>query len=157
MKRRPPRSTRTDPLFPSTTLVRSPVRPRELRALCRNLLQLRQQAESVKQRALSLEQRLLSSMHEVEERERETLTRLARAIAYRDSGTSANLERLARIAGMVAEEMGLFEDEVRMIELAAPLHDLGKIAIPDALLMKPGPLTDEETQAEEHTAELQSL
>src|SRR3546814_3298046 len=85
-------------------------------------------------------------MHEVEERERETLTRLARAIAYRDSGTSANLERLARIAGMVAEEMGLFEDEVRMIELAAPLHDLGKIAIPDALLMKPGPLTDEETR-----------
>src|SRR3546814_6043755 len=85
-------------------------------------------------------------MHEVEERERETLTRLARAIAYRDSGTSANLERLARIAGMVAEEMGMFEDEVRMIELAAPLHDLGKIAIPDALLMKPGPLTDEETR-----------
>ncbi len=123
-----------------------PVRPRELRARCRNLLQLRQQAESVKQRALSLEQRLLSSMHEVEERERETLTRLARAIAYRDAGTSANLERVARIAGMVAEEMGLFEDEVRMIELAAPLHDLGKIAIPDALLMKPGPLTDDETQ-----------
>src|SRR3546814_4894310 len=85
-------------------------------------------------------------MHEVEERERETLTRLARAIAYRDSGTSANLERLARIAGMVAEEMGMFEDEVRLIELAAPLHDLGTIAIPDALMMKPGPLTVEETR-----------
>jgi two-component system response regulator RpfG len=121
-----------------------PVRPRELRARCRNLLQLRQQSESVKQRALSLEQRLLASMHEVEERERETLTRLARAIAYRDAGTSANLERLAQVAGLVAEEMGLFEDEVRMIELAAPLHDIGKIAIPDAVLMKPGPLTEEE-------------
>src|SRR3546814_7071030 len=47
---------------------------------------------------------------------------------------------------MFAEEMGMFEDEGRMIELAAPLHDLGKIAIPDALLMKPGPLTDEETR-----------
>src|SRR5690606_9066008 len=101
--------------------------------------------ESVKQRALSLEQRLLSSMHEVEERERETLTRLARAIAYRDAGTSANLERVARVAGVIAEEMGLFEEEVRMIELAAPLHDIGKIAIPDALLMKPGPLSEEET------------
>src|SRR3546814_20456712 len=107
-----------------------PVRPRELRARCRNLLQLRQQAESVKQRALSLEQRLLSSMHEVEERERETLTRLARAIAYRDSGTSANLERLARIAGMVAAEMGMIEDEVRMIAMPAPPPALGKIAIP---------------------------
>ena len=121
-----------------------PVRPRELRARCRNLLQLRQQAESVKQRALSLEQRLLSSMHEVEERERETLTRLARAIAYRDAGTSANLARLARVAGLIAEEMGLFEDEVRTIELAAPLHDIGKIAIPDAILMKPGPLDEAE-------------
>ncbi len=49
-----------------------PIRPRELRARCYNLLQLRQQTENVKQRALSLEQRLLASMHEVEERERET-------------------------------------------------------------------------------------
>ena len=121
-----------------------PVRPRELRARCRNLLQLRQQTENVKQRALSLEQRLLSSMHEVEERERETLSRLARAIEYRDTGTSAYLERMCRIAGLIAEQMGMFEDEVRLIELAAPLHDLGKIAIPDAVLMKPGPLTEEE-------------
>ncbi len=121
-----------------------PIRPREMRARCRNLLQLRQQSESVKQRALSLEQRLLSSMHEVEERERETLSRLARAIEYRDAGTSAYLERMAHIAGLVAEELGMFEDEVRLIELAAPLHDMGKIAIPDAILMKPGPLDDDE-------------
>lgn len=121
-----------------------PVRPRELRARCRNLLQLRQQSESVKQRALSLEQRLLSSMHEVEERERETLSRLARAIEYRDTGTSAYLERMAHIAGLVAEQMGMFEDEVRVIEMAAPLHDIGKIAIPDAVLLKPGPLSVEE-------------
>ncbi len=121
-----------------------PVRPRELRARCRNLLQLRQQSESVKQRALSLEQRLLSSMHEVEERERETLSRLARAIEYRDAGTSAYLERMAHFAGLIAEELGMFEDEVRLIELAAPLHDMGKIAIPDAVLMKPGPLDESE-------------
>ena len=119
-----------------------PVRPRELRARCRNLLQLRRQAESIKQRALSLEQRLLSSMHEVEERERETLSRLARAIEYRDLGTSAYLERMSRIAGLIAEGLGMSEDEVRLIELAAPLHDIGKIAIPDAVLLKPGPLDE---------------
>ena len=122
-----------------------PVRPRELRARCRNLLQLRQQSENIKQRAMSLEQRLLSSMHEVEERERETLSRLARAIEYRDSGTSAYLERMAHVAGLIAEQLGLPEDEVRAIEMAAPLHDMGKIAIPDSVLMKPGPLTEEET------------
>nr|WP_028917691.1 two-component system response regulator [Pseudoxanthomonas sp. J35] len=121
-----------------------PVRPRELRARCHNLLQLRQQSETVKQRALSLEQRLLSSMHEVEERERETLSRLARAIEFRDSGTSAYLERMSRVAGLVAEGMGLPEDDVRTIEMAAPLHDMGKIAIPDAVLMKPGKLNEEE-------------
>ncbi|KGM54084.1 cation tolerance protein CutA [Lysobacter arseniciresistens ZS79] len=123
-----------------------PVRPRELRARCRNLLQLRQQSENVKQRALSLEQRLLSSMHEVEERERETLSRLARAIEYRDCGTSASLERMSRIAGLIAEQIGLFEDEVRLVEMAAPLHDIGKIAIPDSVLLKPQPLTEEETR-----------
>lgn len=80
-----------------------PIRPRELRARCSNLLQLRQQSESVKQRALSLEQRLLASMNEVEERERETLSRLARAIEYRDSGTSAFLERMSHVAGLIAE------------------------------------------------------
>ena len=123
-----------------------PVRPRELRARCRNLLQLRQQSENIKQRAMSLEQRLLSSKHEVEERERETLSRLARAIEYRDTGTSAYLERMAHIAGLIAEQLGLPEDEVRAIEMAAPLHDMGKIAIPDSVLMKPGPLTPEETE-----------
>ena len=121
-----------------------PIRPRELRARCRNLLQLRQQSESVKQRALSLEQRLLASMHEVEERERETLSRLARAIEFRDAGTSAYLERMAHVAGLIAEELGLPEGQVRTIELAAPLHDIGKIAIPDEVLLKPGPLDEQQ-------------
>lgn len=121
-----------------------PIRPRELRARCSNLLQLRQQSENVKQRALSLEQRLLATMHEVEERERETLSRLARAIEYRDAGTSAYLERMSHVAGLIAEQLGLSEDEVRIIEAAAPLHDMGKIAIPDSVLLKEGKLNDEE-------------
>ena len=121
-----------------------PVRPRELQARCKNLLHLRQQSESVKQRAYSLEQRLLAMMNELEERERETLTRLAKAIAYRDTATSANLERMARFAGIIAEELGLSAEEASLIELAAPLHDIGKIAIPDAVLMKKGPLSMEE-------------
>lgn len=83
-------------------------------------------------------------MNEVEERERETLSRLARAIEYRDSGTSAFLERMSHVAGLIAEQLGLSEEEVRIIEMAAPLHDMGKIAIPDAVLLKPGKLTDDE-------------
>jgi len=125
--------------------VMKPIKPREMRARCHNLLQLRQFSESNKQRALSLEQRLLASMHEVQERERETLIRLARAIEYRETGTSAYLERMSHFAGLIAEGIGMSDDDVRMVELAAPLHDLGKIAIPDAILLKRGPLTSDET------------
>ncbi|MCZ7171383.1 HD domain-containing protein, partial [Salmonella enterica] len=49
------------------------------------------------------------------------------------------------IAGLIAEHIGLPEETCRRIEAAAPLHDIGKIAIPDAILLKKGPLTPEET------------
>ena len=121
-----------------------PVRPRELRSRCRNLLSLRQQGESVKERARSLELQVLAGLREVDERERETLFRLARAIEFRDFGTGAHLMRMSRFTGLIAEGLGLPEDEVRMLELAAPLHDIGKIGIPDSILLKRGKLTDDE-------------
>jgi two-component system response regulator RpfG len=121
-----------------------PVRPRELRARCRNLLQLRQQSETVKQRAMSLEHRLQATMQQIEARERETLTRLARAVQYRDGGTHADLQRMSAIVGLIARGVGMFEDEARLLEQATPLHDLGKIALPDAVLQKAGPLSEEE-------------
>jgi two-component system response regulator RpfG len=121
-----------------------PVRPRELRLRCRNLLNLRQQGESLKQHARALEQRVFEGLREVEERERETLYRLARAIEFRDFGTGLHLLRMARFAGLIAEGLKLPDEEVRMIELAAPLHDIGKIGIPDAILLKRGKLTPDE-------------
>lgn len=121
-----------------------PVRPRELRSRCRNLLMLRQQQQSLKSRSFDLERRLLSSMRELDEREREILFRLARATEFRDDGTGAHLERMARYSGLIAEEMGLPDEDVRLIELAAPLHDIGKIGIPDAILRKPARLSPEE-------------
>jgi two-component system response regulator RpfG len=121
-----------------------PVRPRELRARCRNLLSLRRHHESIKTRASLLERQLLSRMREVEEREREILMRLARATEHRDNATGAHLERMARYSGLIAEALGLPDDDVRMIELSAPLHDIGKIGIPDAILLKPGRLSPTE-------------
>lgn len=121
-----------------------PIRPRELRTRCRNLLQLRQQGESVKERARSLEQRVLAGLHEVEQRERETLYRLAKAIEYRDRGTGVHLLRMSHYAEAIAEGLGLPEEEVRTLVSAAPLHDIGKVGIPDAVLLKRGSLTEEE-------------
>ncbi|HBK55506.1 MAG TPA: two-component system response regulator [Xanthomonadales bacterium] len=121
-----------------------PVRPRELRARLKNLLELRRHQETLKTRAFSLERRLLSSMNEIEQREREILDRLARAIEHRDNGSGMHLERIARYSGLIADALGLPDEETRLIEAAAPLHDVGKIAIPDAILLKPGRLSAEE-------------
>jgi len=121
-----------------------PVRPRELRTRCRNLLQLRQQGESVKERARSLEQRVLDGLREVEQRERETLYRLARAIEYRDVGTGIHLLRMSHYAEVLAERLGMSDEESVILTLAAPLHDIGKIGIPDAVLRKPASLTEAE-------------
>jgi two-component system response regulator RpfG len=122
-----------------------PVRPRELRTRCRNLLQLRQQGESVKERARSLEERVLEGLQEIERRERETLYRLAKAIEYRDLGTGTHLLRMSHYAEVIAEGMGMAEEEVQTLTSAAPLHDIGKIGIPDAVLLKRGSLSEEET------------
>ncbi|HUD43336.1 MAG TPA: two-component system response regulator [Dokdonella sp.] len=121
-----------------------PIRPRELRSRCKNLLQLRRQGESVKERARSLEQRVLQSLSEVEQRERETLFRLAKAIEYRDFGTGIHLLRMAHYSELLAEELGMPEEDARILTLAAPLHDIGKIGVPDAILLKRGSLTEEE-------------
>jgi two-component system response regulator RpfG len=121
-----------------------PIRPRELRSRLRNLLLQRQQGESLKRRAQALERQLLKGLCEIEEREREILYRLSKAIDIREHGNGQNLMRMARFAGLIAERLGLPDEEVRMLELAAPMHDLGKLGIPDAILLKPGPLTEEE-------------
>jgi two-component system response regulator RpfG len=123
-----------------------PVRPRELRARCRNLLTLRQQGESVKQRARSLERQVLAGMRESDQREREMLFLLARAAEYRDQGSGAHLLRMQRYVGAMAEALGVSDSEAQMYELAAPLYDIGKIGIPDAVLLKRMPLSAEELE-----------
>jgi len=121
-----------------------PVRPRELRSRCRNLLALRQQQQNLKSRAHELERQLLARMHELDEREREILHRLAKATQYRDGGSVAHVERVSRYSGVIAEALGLPEDEVKMIELAAPLRGIGKMGVSDAVLLKPGKLDEKE-------------
>jgi len=74
----------------------------------------------------------------------ETLERLARAAEYRDDATGQHIIRVGRLSEQIGRVLGL--DEERLFELrhAAPLHDVGKIGVPDAVLRKPAPLTVEE-------------
>jgi putative two-component system response regulator len=77
----------------------------------------------------------------------DTLLRLARAAAFRDDETAAHCDRLRHYTAVLCDALGFPHDESDRIAAAAPLHDLGKIGIPDAILMKPGPLDETEWRA----------
>lgn len=74
----------------------------------------------------------------------ESLACLARAAEYKDPETGAHINRIGAYAARLAEELGWPREQCEMLRLAAPLHDVGKVATPDAILLKEGPLTDEE-------------
>jgi diguanylate cyclase (GGDEF)-like protein len=73
-----------------------------------------------------------------------TLLSLAEALDVRDSGNSAHCHRVGRFAELTAREMGMPPESVERIRLAGILHDVGRVGIPDDLMTKSGPLTDEE-------------
>jgi hypothetical protein len=70
--------------------------------------------------------------------------RLARVIEFRDRDTGGHVERMSDIAGLIAQELGFDARTVRRLRQASAMHDVGKVAIPDSILLKPGPLTPEE-------------
>jgi HD-GYP domain-containing protein (c-di-GMP phosphodiesterase class II) len=74
----------------------------------------------------------------------DALLRLSVAVEFRDSCTYDHIRRMAGTSALVAMAMGLPEHEVELIKAASPMHDIGKVGIPDAILQKPGPLTPEE-------------
>jgi two-component system response regulator RpfG len=123
-----------------TDFLTKPLDARECLARCRNLLTLRRQQLALEDRRRHLEYMVEDATREVREREKETLLRLARAGEFRDEETGFHLIRMSRYSRLIAAAIGLEDDEVETIELAAPLHDIGKIGIPDHILLKPGKL-----------------
>jgi putative two-component system response regulator len=83
-------------------------------------------------------------VRELEDARLETLQRLALAAEYRDDATFEHTKRVADLSGRIAEYLGLDPATVNIYRQAAPLHDLGKIAIPDHILLKRGALTPQE-------------
>jgi len=128
----------------ATDFIGKPIDPYECRVRCRNLLSLRLHEKVVHSHARSLEQAVIAATRQIEERERETLYRLAKAGEYRDSDTGNHVLRMAKYARLIAASLGLPEERCELIEIAAPMHDIGKIGIPDNILLKPGKLTPQE-------------
>jgi hypothetical protein len=90
---------------------------------------------------------------ELEIAQSETVRRLSMAVEFRDEDTGAHIERIGRFSTLLAEQAGLDSELCERLGYAAPLHDVGKVAIPDAILLKPGPLTAEERAIVETHAE----
>lgn len=128
----------------ATDFLMKPVDHHECRARSRNLLTQYQQYKIIRDRSHWLERRVAEATSEIRMRERETLLRLARAGEYRDEETGNHVIRMAKYSRVIAEQLGFSKDEADVIEMAAPMHDIGKIGIRDDILLKPGKLTSEE-------------
>src|SRR3990170_6034626 len=91
-----------------------------------------------------LEAKVRDRTRELESAQIEIIERLARAAEFRDDNTGQHTERVGQMAALLARQMGLTDPQVSLIRRAAPLHDVGKIGVPDSILLKPGKLTVEE-------------
>ena len=111
---------------------------------CKNLLSTYYQRQILEDKSSVLESMVKKATEEIHNREKETLMRLARAGEYKDKDTAKHLVRMALYSRLLAEAIGLSVAEAELIEQAAPLHDIGKIGIPDSILLKNGKLNDEE-------------
>jgi response regulator RpfG family c-di-GMP phosphodiesterase len=83
----------------------------------------------------------------------ETIFRLARVIEFRDEETGHHLQRMSRYCALLADSLGLSGERVEMIRLASQLHDVGKVAVPDSILLKRGELTHAELEVIKSHAE----
>jgi putative two-component system response regulator len=109
-----------------------------------NLLEIRALERALRDERDLLEERVLERTKELEDAQTETFERLALAAEFRDDATGDHTRRVGSMAALIAEAIGLDGEEVGMLRRAAALHDVGKIGVPDSILLAPRALTDEE-------------
>lgn len=135
----------------ATDFLTKPIDPEELRPRLRNSLLMRSYETRLRNHALELEETVRNRTRELCSSRLELIHCLGRAAEYRDDDTGKHILRVGCFAALIARKAGLPGPYVEMIELAAQLHDVGKIGLSDAVLLKPGQLTDEErTLMQEH-------
>ncbi|GJD80047.1 two-component system response regulator [Methylobacterium gregans] len=137
----------------ATDFLGKPADPVEIRARVSNLLALARAHMAERDHAAELAREVAAAVALVEEREREIVSTLMRAAENRDTDTGDHIARVSAYVGLIAEALGLPPAERRQLCLAATMHDVGKIGVPDAILLKPGLLTAEERREMEGHAE----
>lgn len=117
-----------------------PVDKVEFLARVKNMLTLNDAHKKLANQAEWLASEVRAATSEILERERETVIRLCRAAEYRDPETGAHILRMAHFSQLIARGLGLSAEDQELLLEAAPLHDIGKVGIPDNILLKPGKL-----------------
>jgi putative two-component system response regulator len=109
----------------------------EVQAISAQLQSLNEELE----RALASER---ERCNQVQQAHHDTLLRLVRASRLRDDETGSHIKRVSAYALVLARLYGMSEEDAQVISAATPMHDVGKIGVPDAILLKPGPLNEHE-------------
>lgn len=121
-----------------------PIEPVEFKARLGNLVRLCEVQRKLADHADWLRSEVDKATRELREREEEIISRLTLAAGYKDRETAAHTKRMALYSAMIARKLGLKEELCRDIQLAAPMHDIGKVGIRDEVLLKEGKLDDRE-------------
>ncbi len=127
--------------------VTKPFESTEMLLRIRNLLEARVLHLHLREQNERLEERVRERTADLAHAQDQILERLALAAEFRDDETGHHAQRVGRLSGLIASRMGCAPAEASLIRQAAPLHDIGKIGIPDAILLKSGPLTPAERSA----------
>ena len=130
----------------ATDLLSKPVDASDLLARLRSALRLKQCQDELKLQNETLERKIVERTRRLRASRVEIIWRLACAAEIHDEETGCHVLRVAHSCRIVAEALHQPREFVEMLFLSAPLHDLGKIGIPDSILHKPGRLTDEERE-----------
>lgn len=125
-------------------LLSKPIDMNELIARLRSVLRLKNDLDDLRQANNLLEERLHRQNLDLAHSRMNVVCRLGMAAEYRDEATGNHVVRVGCFSRAIAERLGLSQSHQQMLLLAAPLHDIGKIGIPDSILLKNGPLSDEE-------------
>lgn len=123
-----------------TDFLTKPVDRLEFCARVKNMLILEESRCQLSNHAALLAEEVRKATREILDRERETVIRLSKAAEHRDQDTGAHVSRMAHYSELIAGELGLPAEERELLLDAAPMHDIGKVGIPDHILLKPGKL-----------------
>jgi putative two-component system response regulator len=116
----------------------------ELKARVGNMLKLKERDEYLNTSLDVMESNLIEKLQIIEQTQVEVIIRLGKAAEFRDDETGKHIERIAAYVNLITEKLGMHREQRIMMQYAAPMHDVGKIGIPDGVLMKAGKLTADE-------------